>query len=769
MLFHFLYKNLHGYRFLVMLVMLAAIVQVMVAQGLLFAGKFMLDKVTAHLDPNVGPLDGIITFFDRFGSTQGLHHNEVHTVAGVLIFSALALVVLGIVTGLLSWFQQFAASRIAQNLSARLRKQLFGHLERLSLDWHGKQKKGDLVQRVTGNISDIEKLVTDGLVDLLGGILTLVSAIIVMLSLSIPFTELSIIIVPALFLVVFTYTRSIKAASKKAAKAAGEVANVAVEDIGAITVLKAFTLEDREALRFNKYSEKTRKAGMQAGGMQAQFTPLVTFLVAVGTAVITGVGYYVSVGNSFHPLPFLDIPKFTITVGTVAVFIGNVNNLFQPMKDLSKLTNVGTNAAAGAERIQEVLDEAPEVMDYAGTYHGREKMRGDIEFENVTFSYNANHPVLKGINLHIPAGKKVALVGLSGGGKTTLVKLIPRFYEIQGGSVRLDGADNRMYPLRILRQNVSMVLQESVLFEGSIRENIEIGRPGASEAEIIDAAKKANIHTVILEKLGGYDRVLREQGRDLSGGQRQRLAIARAILRDAPILVLDEPTASLDVESEAEVMHALDKLVVGRTVLMISHRLSTLGNVDEVIVLKDGRIVEQGTFKDLKRKGGIFAELLEEQNRYNSEREGDKSILRSAYIDIPKLQDRVVVAPADNPALRQGRQQQQQQQQYNMKPKPLDKDARILVELDGHIIKEYSLNKPVMTVGRLSGTDVQIPNQRVSRMHAKIQQENGVWVIEDADSVNGLVYQGNRIERLSLSDGDRVYVAPSAALLYQGH
>lgn len=764
MLFHFLYKNLRGYRFLVVLIMFAAIIQVAVAQGLLFAGKFMLDKVTAHRDPNIGPLNVIITYFDQYGSKQGLHNGEVHTVAGVLIFSALVLIVLGLVTGLLSYFQQFFASKIAQNLSARLRKQLFSHLERLSLDWHGKQKKGDLVQRVTGNISDIEKLVTDGLVDLLGGILTLVSAIIVMFSLSVPFTILSVVIVPALFLVVFTYTRGIKAASKKAAKAAGEVANVAVEDIGAITVLKAFTLEDREAIRFNKYTEKTRKAGMRAGGMQAQFTPLVTFLVAIGTAVITGVGYYVSVGNSFH-LFLLDIPKFTITVGTVAVFIGNVNNLFQPMKDLSKLTNVGTNAAAGAERIQEVLDEAPEVMDYAGPYYGKEKLRGDLEFENVTFSYNASHPVLKGINLHIPSGKKVALVGLSGGGKTTLVKLIPRFYEIQGGSVRIDGLDNRMCPLRILRQNVSMVLQESVLFEGTIRENIEIGRPGASEAEVIDAAKKANIHTVILEKLGGYDRMLREQGRDLSGGQRQRLAIARAILRDAPILVLDEPTASLDVESESEVMHALDKLVVGRTVLMISHRLSTLGNVDEIIVLKDGRIVEQGTFKDLKRKGGVFAALLEEQNRYNSEREGDKSILRSAYIDIPKLRERMVIAPADNPLLRQAHQQQQQ---YNVKPHQPDKDARILVELDGHIVKEYPLNKPVMTIGRLSGNDVQIPNQRVSRMHAKIHQENGTWVIEDADSVNGLVYQGNRIERLPLSDGDRIYVAPSAVLLYKG-
>lgn len=772
MLFSFLFKNLRGYRFLVVLVMIAAVLQVVVAQGLLFASKFMLDKVTAHKDPAVGPLDSIITFFDQFGSKAGLHHGEVHTVAGVLIFSALALIILGLATGLLSYFQQFAASQIAQNLSARLRKQLFSHLERLSLDWHGKQKKGDIVQRVTGDISNIEKLVTDGLVDLLGGILTLVSAIIVMLSLSVPFTELSIIIVPALFVVVFSYTRGIKAASKKAAKAAGEVANVAVEDVGAITVLKAFTLEEREALRFNKYAEKTRKAGMRAGGLQAQFTPLVTFLVAVGTAVITGVGYYVSVGYSFHLL-FLTIPKFTITVGTVAVFIGNVNNLFQPMKDLSKLTNVATNAAAGAERIQEVLDEAPEVVDQAGAYYGPQKLRGEIEFDNVTFSYTPDHPILKGINLHIPAGKKVALVGLSGGGKTTLVKLIPRFYEIQGGSVRLDGVDNRMYPLRILRQNVSMVLQESVLFEGTIRENIEIGRPGASEAEIIDAAKKANIHDVIVNRLGGYDRVLREQGRDLSGGQRQRMAIARAILRDAPILILDEPTASLDVESEAEVMHALDKLVVGRTVLMISHRLSTLGNVDEIIVLKEGRIVEQGTFKELKRKGGVFASLLEEQNRYNVEREGEKSILRSAFVEIPKLRERemrerVIVAPANNPAYPV--QRMEQRQAIPARPILPDKPARIVVELDGRIIKEYALNKdkPVVTIGRLSGNDVQIPNQRVSRLHAKIRLENGTWIIEDADSVNGLVYQGTRIERLPLSNGDRVYVAPNAALIYQG-
>ncbi len=267
-----------------------------------------------------------------------------------------------------------------------------------------------------------------------------------------------------------------------------------------------------------------------------------------------------------------------------------------------------------------MLDQAPEVLDNRAPYYGPSKLRGEITFDNVVFGYTPDRPVLKGINLHIPQGRKIALVGLSGGGKTTLVKLIPRFYQIEQGSLRIDGVDNRMYPLNVLRQNVSMVLQDSVLFEGTLRENIALGKPGASDQEVIEAAKKANIHESIMNDLGGYDRLVREQGKDLSGGQRQRIAIARAILRDAPILILDEPTAALDVESEAEVLHALDKLIVGRTVLMISHRLSTLGNVEEIIVLKDGGIVEQGSFKDLKSKGGVFAGLLEEQNRYNIEK-----------------------------------------------------------------------------------------------------------------------------------------------------
>jgi ABC-type multidrug transport system fused ATPase/permease subunit len=298
------------------------------------------------------------------------------------------------------------------------------------------------------------------------------------------------------------------------------------------------------------------------------------------------------------------------------------------MRDLSKLVTLASNGASGAERIQEVLDQAQEVIETHIPYYGQRKLQGDITFENVIFGYQEDRPVLKGINLHIPAGRKVALVGYSGSGKTTLAKLIPRFYDIEQGSLKIDGLDNRMYPLQILRMNISMVLQDSVLFEGTVRENLEIGRPGAPLEEIISAAMKANIHDVILDLPDGYETVVREQGNNFSAGQRQRLAIARAILRDTPILILDEPTANLDVEAEAEVMHALNTLIAGRTVLTISHRLSTLGQVDEILVMQDGQIVERGSYWELKHSKGVFASLLEERNRYNLEHsESETAIL----------------------------------------------------------------------------------------------------------------------------------------------
>src|SRR5712692_2273964 len=645
MFFGFLLRNLKGYRFLLVIAVLMALLQVSSNIVITLPAKFLGDALQAHKDPQATIFpdsiqNAFIGLFDGNGKTLGPH--QMHTAIGVILASVVILIVFSALSALLAYIELYLAAFLAQNLSARLRKNLFEHLQRLSLDWHGKQKKGDIVQRVTGNIADIEKFMTDALVDSLTGILTVVGVIVVMFRTDLGFTWLSSVIIPALALSIYSYQKSIKAAAKKTSKSVGQVADVAVEDVGAITVLKAFSLEQREADRFGKYVEQAREAGLRAGGLQAQFNPVVTILVALGTAAILGVGAYaVAVG---HALPFLfgiTIPSnlTSFSLGSVTQFIALLGMLFQPFKDLSKTSVVLNNASAGAERIQEVLDQAPEVLESNVPYTGPSRLRGDIAFENVLFGYTPEKLILKGINLHIPAGKKVALVGLSGGGKTTLVKLIPRFYEIQQGSVKIDGTDNRAYPLNFLRQHVSMVLQDSVLFEGTVAENIAIGKPGAPLYEVIEAAKKANIHETIIKDLGGYDGEIREQGKNLSGGQRQRMAIARAILRDAPILILDEPTAALDVESESEVMHALEKLIVGRTVIMISHRLSTLGNVEEIIVLKNGQIAEQGSFQDLKRRGGVFAGLLAEQNRYNLEKAGDKSILRSAFVAYPDVYD----------------------------------------------------------------------------------------------------------------------------------
>ncbi len=768
----FLFTNLKGYRLLIVVAFVVTFLEVVISLQIPVITKDLIDKVAP---PNTDPSGVYLYVINLFNP---IPPGQKHSVGVVVVILMSLLVVVGAVAGLLTYALQYLASFLGQNLTARLRKKLFDQLQRLSLDWHGKQKKGDLVQRITGDIANIEKLVTDGFVDLLAGVLTLIAAVVIMLQTQVQLTLISVVVLPALFFVILFYTRSIKAASKRAAKAAGEVAEVAVEDVGAITVLKAFSLEDREAMRFNRYVGKNREAGLEAGRLQAQFTPVVDLLVTIGTAIIIGMGGF-AIGTGKFPL-FNATATPPVTAGILFLFISYLKQLYQPMRDLSKLTNVATSAASGAERIQEVLDQAPEVTESAVPYYGPQRLRGDIKFENVIFGYTPDRPILKGINLHIAAGKRVALVGLSGGGKTTLVKLIPRFYETQQGAVKIDDIDNRNYPLTILRRNVSQVLQDSVLFEGTILDNIKIGRPEATMEEIVTAAKQAQIHDTIMSMPDGYDTKVRERGKNFSGGQRQRLAIARAMLCDSPVLVLDEPTASLDVEAEVEVLRAIDTLVVGRTVLMISHRLSTLGNVDEIIVLKDGTIAEQGSYKELKRKNGIFAGLLKEQNRYNVDYAGESMIVPKAELArILNEQRQGAVAPESYPIARPAsvppplvladaaRDRHVAAKSNGAPRQPLK--ARVLVEIEGKLVGERRLDKPVLTVGRQASNDVPVPSQRVSRLHAKIRwdKENGTWLIEDADSLNGLTYQGRRIDQHVLNRGDRVYIAPAVVLLYE--
>ena len=617
----FLWSNLRGYRAVVTVAIALTFLAVGADLLATFPFKWMLDKLFHHQDPNFPLVGGLLDWFDRLGNDDGLQGTEVHHQLGVVAFSMVALLFIGAAGAVVAWAQLFMASYVGTQLSARLRNNLFGHLERLPIEWHGRQRTGDLVQRLTGNVADIEKLVTDGLVDLLAGVLTLGGILVVMLLLNWQFTLLTMCIVPPMFGVVLLYTQAIKKASKKTAKSGGQVAEVATEDLGAIMELKAFGLEERAAQHFGTTVARQRRFGFRVGRMQSEFSPMVAAMVAFSNALLMGVGAWIASGRSHSFSIFgLTIPRGSLTIGTLTVFLLYSKLLYQPMRNLSKLASLASNAASGAERITEVLAQPIENSEPRVPDAAPERITGAIAYRDVVFGYDPRRPVLSGIDLDIASGKRVALVGLSGSGKTTLVKLVPRFYDVWNGSITVDGVDVRDIPLGQLRASISLVLQDCVLFEGSIRENIALGRPDATDEEIIEAARKASIHDTIAGLPDGYDSHVREQGKNFSGGQRQRLAIARALLHDAPILILDEPTANLDVEAEGEVMRALDTLVAGRTVLTISHRLSTLGNVDEIIVLSEGRIVERGTYMELKRLGGVFAHLLEEQSRYSAER-----------------------------------------------------------------------------------------------------------------------------------------------------
>jgi ATP-binding cassette, subfamily B, bacterial len=728
----FLFRNLAGYRFLIVIAIVMTIAQVGADIFSAFPLKFIIDKLTLpnHPDPNFPGASSLLAFFERFGTS----------INPVILLSVAIMLVLGVVSAAMSFVQIFLATFIAKHLTTRLSKRLFDHLQRLPVDWHSKNEQGDLVQRVTGNMADLDKFVADGMVDTLAGGLTIVGVIAVMLYTNQSFTLLSLAIVPLLFVAVFSYTRGIKTATKKEKKSEGKVASVATETMSKIMEIKAFTLEKFIYGLFTVRAEEKLQAGKRAGSLQAQFTPLVNIMLVIGTAIIVGVGAFVASATKPISIGFLSMSPKVVTLGTLTVYITLLTKLYQPMRDLSKMTTIATSASSAAERIQDVLDEKIETLEIPEGYKGPWRLEGNINYEDTFFCYSfPGPPILKGVSLNIKAGEKVALVGLSGSGKTTLTNLLPRFYEVPPGwgAVQIDGIDVRQYPLTVVRQNISVVLQDSILFDGTIRENIKIGRPQASDAEMYKAAEQACIQDTIMKKPNGYNERIINQGKNLSGGQRQRIAIARAILRDAPIIIMDEPTASLDVEAEAEVMRALDGLAEGRTVLMITHRLSTVGKVDKIVVLKDGRIVEQGTYKELKKKDGIFGSLLKVQNVHEMD-ENTQSLIQTA----------------------------------TPRPEALRSKGEVLIEVDGKIVGKHALNQIVLTIGRAPQNDIALSfNQSscrsISRLHAKLLWKNNIWSIEDADSKHGIYYDGERIERRSLADGDRIFLTPTVALIYK--
>ncbi len=521
--------------------------------------------------------------------------NFGHDKLGVLKFAALAVLVIAIVGAGCSYVEKFVTTTVGQWVTHDLRRTLYSHIQRLSLAYHDHKQTGDLISRVTGDIDAIQSFIVSGLLDSMINSLTLVGMLGVMLYLNWKFTLIALSVAPFLFLVVFSYTRRIKKASREVRKKEGEIVSVMQEVLSSIHVVKAFAREDYEQKRLEEESLEGVEIGLRARSLKAKLAPLVEVIVAVGTGLVLWFGARMVLSGA-------------LSAGSLVVFILYLGKMYKPMQQLSKMTDAYSKAVVGYERIREIFETHNEIKDLPGARRAP-KFKGGIEFEEVSFAYEPGTPVLKDVGFQIDPGQVAALVGPTGAGKSTIISLIPRFYDPTSGVVKIDGQDVRRFQQKSLRQQISFVLQETLLFHGPIWNNIAYGKPEATRAEILRAAEMANANEFIDKLPDGYNTILGERGVTLSGGQRQRIAIARAIIRNTPILILDEPSSGLDAASERLVFEALDRLMEGKTSIVIAHRLSTIRRANCIFVLKDGTIVERGNHDELIRAGGVYAEL----------------------------------------------------------------------------------------------------------------------------------------------------------------
>jgi len=441
----------------------------------------------------------------------------------------------------------------------------------------------------------VQNFASSATLGILVDLLTIVGIVGLMFWLNWDFALVAVGVTPFLLLFVARFKKAVKKAQHQVRLHQADIVTVVQEGLESVRVVKAYGRQDLEAARLDEVSQATVAAALKARKVKSLLSPVVTVVVALCTAFVLWRGASLIVADA-------------MTVGALTVFLAYLSKFFKPVQDLAKMTNSIAQAAVALERIQGILD-TDNIIAEREDARELATARGEIVFEHIAFGYDAKNPILRDVNFRIEPGQMVGVVGTTGGGKSTVVSLIPRFYDANAGRVLIDGVDVKDYTKASLRNQIGFVLQDTVLFRGTIRENIAYGRPGATEAEIVEAAKLANAHGFITGMPHGYDTPVGERGLTLSGGQRQRIGIARAIIRNSPILILDEPTAALDTESERLVIEGLERLMKGRTVITIAHRLSTIRDADKIIVLDKGVVAEQGTHDELLRLGGIYAEL----------------------------------------------------------------------------------------------------------------------------------------------------------------
>lgn len=513
----------------------------------------------------------------------------------MLKFACLAVLAIAALDAICSYGEKCLTTSVGQWIAYDLRRAIYSHIQKLSLAFHDQKRTGDLITRVTSDIDAIQSFITSGLLGVLINVITLAGMVAVMFYLNWRFTLIALSVAPLLFAIVFTYTRRIKKASRAVRKKEGEITSVVEEVLSSIRVVKAFAREDYEVKRLEEQGLEGVEIALRARSLKAKLNPIVNLIVAAGTCLVLWFGARLVLGG-------------TLSAGALVVFILYLAKMYKPMQELSKMTDTYSKAAVGYERIREILETEKQIKDSPYAIRAP-RFEGRIEFDHVSFHYTLETPILKDLTFSVEPGQVAALVGPTGAGKTSIISLIARFYDPVSGAVKMDGADIRRFRQKSLRQQISFVLQETLLFHAPVWQNIAYGKPEASRQEIIRAAELANASEFIDKLPEGYDTVLGERGMTLSGGQRQRIAIARAVIRNTPILILDEPTTGLDAASEKLVFEALDRLMQGKTVIVIAHRLSTIRRADVIFVVQDGRIVERGNHDELLQRHGLYAEL----------------------------------------------------------------------------------------------------------------------------------------------------------------
>lgn len=571
------------YRGTLFLILLAMLVETVMSVAAPWPLKIILDNVVgSHKLPSW--LDHLLApILSGTGKMQ------------IALAAALATIIIAVLGALASYVANYYTTSVGQYVANDLRVRTYHHLQQLSLRYYDTHQTGNLLSTITSDVQTIQGFASSDTLGILVDLLTIIGMLFIMFWLNWDFTLIAVAITPFMLLLVSRFKKAVKKATHEVRKEQSKIVSVVEQGLQSMRVVKAFGRQDLAEQGLAEVSQATVEASLKARRVKALLSPIVSITVALCTAVVLWRGSALILAGA-------------MTAGALTVFLSYLNKFFKPVQDLAKMTNAIAQAAVGVERVRNILD-ADTIIPERPDASVPDTINGEIEFEHVAFAYTEDSPVLKDVSFHIQPGQMVGVVGPTGGGKSTIVSLIPRFYDPGAGTVKIDGKDIRDYKIHALRDQIGYVLQETILFEGTIRDNIAYGRKDVTPEEIIAAAKLANADEFISRMPHGYDTMVGERGETLSGGQRQRIGIARAIIRNNPILILDEPTAALDTESERLVIEALERLMKGRTVITIAHRLSTIRDANKIIVLKGGVVAEEGTHDELLARGGVYADL----------------------------------------------------------------------------------------------------------------------------------------------------------------